>query len=125
MPSSFVELVKKGKVRHPTQRGFKLSAWDREFKNSGDNTANGASLFEAGKWIFERLETVRKFLSEVNLNFYDKVSCVITNKPMKRTYQPNKRRRAKKHGFFNRMFTRSGRNILKRRRAKKRTKLSA
>jgi large subunit ribosomal protein L34 len=43
----------------------------------------------------------------------------------KRTFQPNNRRRAKKHGFRARMRTRAGRAILSARRAKGRTALSA
>ena len=40
---------------------------------------------------------------------------------MKRTYQPNNRKKAKKHGFFSRIKG----NVLKSRRAKKRKKLCA
>ncbi len=42
----------------------------------------------------------------------------------KRTWQPKKKKRVRVHGFLKRMMTRTGRQVLKRRRTKGRARLT-
>jgi len=44
---------------------------------------------------------------------------------MKGTYQPKAKKHARVHGFLKRMMSATGRNVLMRRRAKGRAKISA
>lgn len=66
------------------------------------------------------LDFIRNSLTFILKFDYNRVDLCLEVEFMKRTYQPNNRKKAKKHGFFARMKS----NVLKKRRKKGRKQLS-
>ena len=67
MTSEFETKIKNNEISQPTQRSFTLKKWQKGFESLKNATERDKSLFEAGKWIFGRLERIRQEVSKVLL----------------------------------------------------------
>jgi len=55
----FVQAVRDGLVKHPTQRGFALSRWQASYASSADHSQQASDLAAAGEWTFRSLNCIR------------------------------------------------------------------
>ena len=68
----------------------------------------------------ENFKNQKQLLTKFAFSYYNSSDLCLEVEGMKRTYQPNNRKKAKKHGFFARVKT----NVIKNRRAKGRKQLA-
>jgi len=64
----FYRLLIKGYIPYPTQRKFTLSNWENSFTSLTEVDKDDQRIFSAGKWVFNKLEFIRKQISDIDFS---------------------------------------------------------
>jgi hypothetical protein len=65
--SDFVQKVQSGDISQPTQNSFSLERWQQSFESISHPSDVEVNLYETGKWIFNKLERIRRKLAPLML----------------------------------------------------------
>lgn len=62
----FINEVRASIISHPTQRSFSVELWEKAYNSHSPNSEEDQHLFEAGLWVFHKLNAIRNRLSEIS-----------------------------------------------------------
>lgn len=63
----FIKAVRGNQIKHPTQQGFILQAWQRAFEALRNTSDADRKLYDAGLWTYKKLNSIRTKLNSVRL----------------------------------------------------------
>ena len=58
--------VRASRISHPTQRSFSVELWEKAYKAYSSLDEDDQHLFEAGLWVFNKLNAIRNRLGEIS-----------------------------------------------------------
>jgi hypothetical protein len=72
----FIDEVRASKISHPTQISFSIELWEKAYNSHSSHDEEDQHLFEAGLWVFHKLNAIRNRLSEISFRNIDKSKLV-------------------------------------------------
>ncbi|MHA2198198.1 MAG: hypothetical protein ACXABO_21640 [Promethearchaeota archaeon] len=55
----FIEIIRKSKLPHPTQRSFTIDRWEKVYRDCESTASIDVNIYNSGKWIYKQLNGIR------------------------------------------------------------------